>query len=170
MKNIALIGFQACGKTSVGQELSRYLKCPFIDTDRLIEAHHSGWICSDIFKTYGETYFREQETLAIQELNPSTKTIIATGGGSLLNPANGLYLKQHSHLIYLKISLSILKERILKRRPLPAYLDLVDPEGSFTAIYQERAALYEHWADAVVDVAEQTPKEICDLIGERYGF
>ena len=37
MRNIVLIGMPGCGKTKVGEELSRRLKMPLVDTDQLVE-------------------------------------------------------------------------------------------------------------------------------------
>lgn len=168
--NFTLIGFQACGKTTIGNALSNHFKRTFVDTDRLIEKHHPGLVCSQIFHTFGEVYFRELESVVIEDLNQLQNTIIATGGGCLVNPDNGFKLQEHSTLIYLKIPFAMIKERIFKRPKLPAYLDPSDPHGSFVKIFQERSALYEHWADDVIHLNQHTPEQICQQIGERYGL
>ena len=53
MKNIILIGFMACGKSSVGRRLSQAIDLEFLDTDSLIE-QKAGTSISDIFSTQGE--------------------------------------------------------------------------------------------------------------------
>ena len=53
MKNIILIGFMGCGKTSVGKRLAQTMGCEFLDTDELIELKQQRSI-REIFETDGE--------------------------------------------------------------------------------------------------------------------
>lgn len=151
--NVALIGFQGCGKTTLGAKLARCLNRPFLDTDHLIESYHSGLNCSQIFRQFGESYFRQLEGQVIDQLEQQKNVVIAIGGGSLLQETNRLSLKKHSDLFYLKTPMRIVKERIWSRSQLPAYLDVADPHGSFHRLYQERAELYAQLADQVVELS-----------------
>ena len=49
-KNIVLIGFMGCGKSTVGIKLSWKFKMPVIDTDKLIE-RNAGVSISQIFES-----------------------------------------------------------------------------------------------------------------------
>ena len=60
-KNIVLIGMPGCGKTRVGEVLSRRLKMPLVDTDHLVETRTERSI-PDIFARDGEAAFRDLET------------------------------------------------------------------------------------------------------------
>lgn len=151
-KSLALIGFQACGKTTLGRLLAEKLKCSFEDTDRLIEQFHPGLTCRDIFQHFGSDYFRHLESLAIASLKYQLPMVLATGGGSLHLVENREKLKAHCTLIYLKTRPDILKERIWQRKHLPAYLKSADPHQDFVQVYQERVSVYEAWADYTLEM------------------
>jgi shikimate kinase len=149
-KSLTLIGFQACGKSTLGKLLADYLQRPFIDSDKWIEKKHPSLSCCEVFTKFGVDYFREVESQIIFSLKYKPPIVLATGGGSLLKPCNGEYLQKNSLLIYLKTDPSILKERIWQRERLPAYLEGGDPHQAFIRIYEERIAIYEKWANLSV--------------------
>ena len=57
-KNIVLIGMMGSGKSSIGKILSKKLSLNFIDIDKKIEESEKLTV-SEIFKKYGEDYFRK---------------------------------------------------------------------------------------------------------------
>lgn len=61
VKNIILIGYMGCGKSTVGQCLAKMLDFTFVDTDAFIETQQQRTI-SDIFAIEGEEKFRQLET------------------------------------------------------------------------------------------------------------
>jgi shikimate kinase len=61
MKNIVLTGFMGAGKTTVGKALAKMLHMKLVDVDEEIEISQKMTI-NDIFKIYGEPYFRDIET------------------------------------------------------------------------------------------------------------
>ena len=65
--NIVLIGFMGAGKTTVGRWISQNVNMKYIDTDDYIEAGQNMTI-KDIFANYGEEFFRDLETKALEEL------------------------------------------------------------------------------------------------------
>ena len=71
MKNIILIGFMGCGKSTVGIKLSYRLRRALEDTDKLIEKEE-GRTISEIFATDGEPYFRTLETECLKKLIQTT--------------------------------------------------------------------------------------------------
>jgi len=84
---LVLTGFMATGKTEVGRLLARRLGRPFVDTDGLVETAAR---CSvaQIFAGDGEAYFRRLERDAVEEACAVPDAVIATGGGTLLDPDN----------------------------------------------------------------------------------
>lgn len=152
--HLALIGFQACGKTTWGKQLASFFQCPFTDIDALIQTFHPSLSCREIFQTFGREHFRHLEQRVVKELerNLRGRGIIATGGGTLICEKNALSLKQHSYLIYLKTSLPVLRERILKKESLPAYFEQKEPEKALQDLYAERTVLYEQWADITLEM------------------
>lgn len=151
--NIALIGFQCSGKTTLGAELAKCLNKQFIDTDQLIEIAHSPLTCRDIHLSQGEKKFREIEkeilTKALEEFD---NWVFSLGGGTLLHPHNGKQIKQSCTIIYLKTSPLILKQRIRGKSGIPSFLDPNDFENSFQMAYEKRTKDYELWADYIIEM------------------
>ena len=100
IRNLALIGFMATGKSSVGQLVAAPLAYRFVDTDALIEAR-LGKTISEIFAQEGEARFRECEQQLVSEMNHWTQTVIATGGGLAAHANNLSSLKQHALVVCL---------------------------------------------------------------------
>ena len=66
-KNIILIGYMGCGKTTVGKSLARLESAIFLDTDERIE-EKQGRTISEIFAQDSEKAFRDMETAYLKEL------------------------------------------------------------------------------------------------------
>ncbi len=87
--NIFLYGPPASGKTTLGKRLAEAIGWRFIDLDEAI-VQTAGRPIREIFATDGEPAFRklEGETLVRAVEESGANTIVALGGGTLLNPAN----------------------------------------------------------------------------------
>ena len=81
-KNIILCGFMGCGKSTIGNLLSKKMGMAFIDLDAYIEKKENKSV-SQIFADSGEEYFRQLERDAVKELAYKKSVILATGGGTL---------------------------------------------------------------------------------------
>lgn len=150
-KNIVLIGFMGCGKTSVGRKLSIMLKREFIDTDDFI-IKREGMSISEIFKAKGEPYFRELERELCKRYSQPKSKIIATGGGIIKNSENIKNLKKGGTMVYLKstpkqIAINL---RYDNSRPL---LQVPNKEEKIAQLMKERQGLYEGCADKTIDVS-----------------
>ncbi|MBI4743616.1 MAG: shikimate kinase [Actinobacteria bacterium] len=158
MKNIVLVGFMGCGKSTVGKKLAQKLKRKFIDTDALIEEKTRKRI-KDIFKRIGETAFRQAETEVIKEIEDFDNVVIACGGGAVLRNRNVKSLKKNGIIIYLKADPSILFNRVkhTNKRPL---LNTRHPEEQFYKIFSKRAEIYENIADIIVEAEEELDKVV----------
>jgi len=87
-RRIVILGFMACGKTTVGEEVARQLECGFVDLDRFIR-DREGRSASQIITEDGEPAFREVETLALRDVLQNRDVhVIALGGGTWTIPAN----------------------------------------------------------------------------------
>lgn len=100
MKNIVLTGLRGSGKTSLGKVLAKKLKWDFIDMDELIEKQEKMKI-SEIVEKHGWEHFRNLEKEAAAKIGQMEKTIISTGGGTIIDPENEKSLKQNGRIIYL---------------------------------------------------------------------
>lgn len=119
-KNIVLIGFMGCGKTTLGRILARKIGVKFLDTDYQIEKRLMMKV-GEIFSTLGEEYFRKVESDVIRNIANGFYGVVSTGGGSVLNKSNVKYLKSSGKLIYLRSSAENIfynLKRSTKERPL----------------------------------------------------
>ena len=101
--SIILIGMMGSGKTSVGKILANHLKFSFIDTDLEIENQENKTI-NQIFKVYGEPYFRMLEKNLLKNLN-KYNFVISTGGGFPIFNDNMSQLLNLGTTIFLETSL-----------------------------------------------------------------
>jgi len=138
--NIVLTGFMGTGKTAVGRHLAAELHTKFVDVDMLI-AEKAGRSIKDIFTGDGEAAFRKQESALIQELSGQDKTVIATGGGALLDSANRDKLSKNGVLVCLTARTGTLLERLKDdlTRPL---LQGESLEARVERLMSERQAIY----------------------------
>lgn len=118
-KNICLVGLMGSGKTHVGKILSKELGLRFIDTDILVEKKMNMTI-NEIFKEYGEKYFRDIEEKIVNSALVKSNCIVSLGGGSILSNLTRKNLKKYCYTIFLNINIEILYNRIKnsKKRPL----------------------------------------------------
>ena len=94
--NFILIGFKRAGKTTLGRKMAAHWGLKFIDTDDLIAPD-----CRLFFEENGEEAFRAKERSVIQNLRGIQHTIIATGGGAVLDKESAAHLKQLGRIFYL---------------------------------------------------------------------
>jgi len=160
-KNIVLVGFMGCGKTTVGKLLALALGYEFVDTDHLVVDNEKMDI-SFIFQNKGEQYFRKVESIALGQAMDQSDHVVATGGGIVTNPENSPILKQ-GVVVYLEGSPKQIYNNIKddKSRPL---LQERDVYRKICSMLEERQKLYQQIADYTVEIDEKTPQEICKLI------
>lgn len=168
MSNIILIGFKNCGKTTVGKLLAKLLAKKLIDIDELLEKtyakQYNNYLSTcDIYKKLGKERFRQLETYAINTLTNTKNSIIATGGGSVINENNAKIIKNLGTIAYLDASLETIEQRIFTK-PLPAFLDTKSPHATFIKLYNDRKIIYENLADFIIDTENLTPAQIAAKI------
>lgn len=166
MKNIILIGFMACGKSSVGRRLSQAIDLEFLDTDSLIE-QKTGTSISDIFSTQGEPAFRTMETECLKELinREGGAFVLSVGGGLPIREENRRLLSQIGTVIYLRVTPDTVFMRVRndKSRPL---LQTTNPRGRIMDMMNARKQFYEDAADYVLEADNKSFEAIIDEIKE----
>lgn len=168
--NIILFGFQNCGKTTTGKMLAKKLAMRFIDIDCIIETlyeqkYGKKLSVREIYKVLGKEGFRGLEKEAILLLTDIDNTVIATGGGSVLNQDNVEALKQIGTLVYLKTAKAIIKDRMFSKQ-LPEFLAGADPEQEFEKMYNTRKVIYENVADVVINADGEMEQVVEKIIQE----
>jgi len=148
-RNLYLIGPMGSGKTAVGRELARALGKQFFDSDAEIEKR-TGVDIPFIFQKEGEPKFRERERDVLSELTSLDGVVVATGGGSILDPTNRERLSATGTVIYLKTGVQeqLRRTRNTRNRPL---LETEDPRAVLERLAAVRDPLYEAIADITVD-------------------
>src|SRR5262245_45197140 len=134
----------ATGKTEVGRRLARVLGRPFVDIDGLVEAA-AGRRVAEIFAAEGEARFRELERAAVAEACQVPDAVVATGGGTLLDPDNRRQLAAAGPIVCLAASPEDIARRVGRStsRPLLAGRNGAgDRLGRIRALLAERAPAY----------------------------
>lgn len=111
------------GKTYSGNLLAMKYKNRFIDLDDVIE-DSIGMVIPDIFKKYGEPYFRKKEAELLRTISLEQDIIIGCGGGAPCFEDNILYMKYHGKVIFLDTPLDVIYSRLIldrENRPLLKY-------------------------------------------------
>jgi shikimate kinase len=129
-RNIYLVGFSGSGKSTVGRRLARQLRYAFVDTDEIIE-RQSGRSIAAIFDEEGEPAFRAWERKVVVSLAPVTtgRTVIALGGGALLDARNRRAVLSSGLVVYLSCSVRELARR-LQAQPMRPLLTSQRPSPS----------------------------------------
>ena len=133
---VILAGFMGTGKTEVGRRLARSLGWTFVDTDALVESA-AGRSVSALFAEEGEPVFRAREREAVAQACTLNATVVAVGGGALLDPENRRRLLAAGPVVCLRASPRELVRRLGTARDRP----LLNGDG--TASEQERLARIE---------------------------
>jgi len=174
-KNLVLVGFMGCGKSTVGRELHRRLNYPLIDTDHEIETRTGKSIKQIFAGPGGEPEFRDMETALLHELadtaTDGARRIISTGGGICGREENRKILRRLGYVVWLHAPIDVIIERTSKNQDRPL-LNTEDPAGRIRTLMQEREPLYREASHLDIDTTGLDFKEISVGILEsaRYFF
>ena len=118
-KNIVFLGMMGSGKSSIGFLVSKKLKLDFFDVDNYLENKLNMKI-TNIFKSKGEKFFREQEEKITLNILKKKNIVVALGGGAFINKnIRNEVLKNHLSF-WLNLNTDIILKRIKNnnKRPL----------------------------------------------------
>jgi shikimate kinase len=161
---IFLIGMMGAGKSTVGRLLARRSGFEFVDCDRELEAR-SGVTIATIFELEGEEGFRRRESALIDELTQRPRTVLATGGGAILNEENRRHLRERGVVIYLRATIDEIVRRTQKDRARPL-LQTPDRRARITQLLAERESLYTQTAHVIVQSNAGNPNRLAAKLME----
>lgn len=162
---IVLCGFMGCGKTTIGKLVAEKLGYHFIDMDEFITSKQ-GKTVNQIFDDYGEDYFRKLELNAATELSNLSNTVIATGGGAVMNiKVVETFHKENIKIIFIDTPFYVIMQRIKNDNTRP--LLLKSNSDSFKRLYEYRYNYYVNRSDIVISSSENQPCDLANIIVDK---
>lgn len=184
MKDISLIGFMGCGKSSVGKALASLLpECRLIDLDTYIE-EKQGKNIPEIFNEYGEAAFRRMEREALEGIfsdQNRPRAILSLGGGTVTSERCRQLIRRHTDCFYLRATTGTLLDNLEGHSEGRPMLSTAQPvEATSTEVSSEREVLrhrieslmqtrspqYIATAHHIIDINSQTFAQIAEIIKE----
>lgn len=160
-RNIVLTGFMGTGKSTVGRIIAEQLGWRFVDADDEIEERFGP--IERIFALEGEGGFRSKERQVALDLAESERTVIATGGGMLLDSELAQRFSASGVIFCLRAEPDAILERVLAdvqvTRPL---LDGDDPAARIRELLRDRERAYAAFTQVSTD--EKSPTQVADEI------
>lgn len=144
--NIVLIGMPGVGKSTIGVILAKILGYHFLDSDLVIQERENRRLHQIITQEGTEGFLRiENEVNASLDVE---RTIIATGGSAIYGKEAMEHLKEIGQVVYLKADYTTISKRLgnLEKRGVA-----LKQGQTLKDLYDERTALYEKYADVIVD-------------------
>ena len=161
---IYLVGFMAAGKTTVARAMASRLGWRAEDVDELIEARERLTV-ADIFARQGEPYFRAAEREMIRLLLPLRHAIVATGGGTFMDPDTRQTLNLDGTTVWLDVPFDVLLGRLPAdgRRPLAA------DRQQLERLYAMRQTAYAQ-AHVRIEAGTARAEDVADRVLDRLGL
>jgi shikimate kinase len=157
---IYLVGFMAAGKTTVARALAARLGWPAEDLDELIEARERRTV-ADIFARSGEPYFRTLEREILRLLLPLRHVVVATGGGTFMDPENRAAINMDGVSIWLDVPF----EEVLARLPADGRRPMAADRTQMERLFAMRQTAYAN-ARLRIDARAARPEEVAERIIE----
>lgn len=139
--NLYLVGFMGTGKTTVGRAVAHKLGFLALDSDHEIE-RIQGKPIPDIFAQQGEPAFRAMEREFIERGHPAERTLVACGGGLVVQPGMLDLLKGKGVVVCLHASLDTILARTARHKNRPL-LAVEDPMERIRTLYAQREPIYK---------------------------
>ena len=160
---VYLVGFMAAGKSSLARELARRLDWQVEDVDERIEARERRPIAA-IFAADGETYFRAVERAVLQELLPPRHVVVATGGGTFVDPELRALMKSDGAVFWIDAPIG----QIVDRLPRDGSRPLAATRAQLEALYESRRLAYAQ-AHVRLDASRSSVGDLADQVVEWLG-
>ena len=155
-----LIGMPGSGKSCMGRAVAGKVKLKNIDSDVLIQKNE-GKKLFELIEELGVEGFKTLEEKTLTEFSEDN-VILSTGGSAVYYDTAMKHLKELGKIVYLKVDLNTIKERIgdYSKRGI-----VLKPGQSIDDLYRERCVLYEKYADFTINCSGKAfPKYHAQLI------
>ena len=157
-KNIFLIGFMGCGKSTMARLLSEETGMELVEMDETIEKEENRTI-NEIFATDGEQYFRDLESELVVRIADKGGMIVSCGGGAILREENVANMKKNGTIVYLSATPETIYERVRHSTNRPLLNGNMNVEY-ISELMSKRVDKYENAADIILCVDGKTKDEV----------
>jgi shikimate kinase len=162
--HVALVGFMAAGKSTIGARVARALEREFIDTDAMIAREHGP--IPEIFARLGEPAFRAFEFEAAQRAFRGEPRIVSLGGGALSYEPTRVLVASSAVRVYLDASPATILQRVRRSRTVRPLLGASPTPEAIEALLAARLPYYLA-AEIVVPVDGRRIAQITRDLVER---
>lgn len=162
--HVALIGFMAAGKSTIGRRVARELGVAFVDTDASIVDRYGP--IPEIFAKVGDAGFRLKEFELVQAALEGPPAVIALGGGAVTHEPTRRLLAERTVRVFIDVPVQTLLARLRRSRVArPMLGERVDPER-MQKLWDSRAPLYRE-AEITVAAARGSQAALAREIATR---
>ncbi|SFN07362.1 shikimate kinase [Thermodesulforhabdus norvegica] len=165
---IALVGYRATGKTTLGALVARRINWSFVDMDEMLTGRFGMSISSWVSK-HGWDSFRKQESALLQELSQKRNLVVATGGGIVEDPKNRTLLRNAFFVFWLRAQPREISRRLVNdssstnNRPSLTGMGITE---EVETVLKRREPFYRSVAHAVIDTDDSDPTGLADRVIE----
>ena len=157
--DVVLVGLPGSGKSAVGRRLAHRHEARFVDLDETIEKA-AGRSIPQIFAERGEAGFRALARQAVLDLGPADpdaaiRTVVATGGGTVVDPRNRWALYRGRLPVWLDVRPEVLAQRLRRSPNVRPLIAGRDPMGAIRDLSRDRERFYSaaHRLNGVAELA-----------------
>ena len=158
--NITLIGMPGSGKSYIGKRLAARLGFDLIEIDPMIEAEFNLPLQGVVDMLGSDAFIKKEEEIIITNTTNIDTSVISPGGSVVYSKATMEHLQKISKVIYLKVSLKTIKQRIGE---IPRGIVNIHG-GTIEDIFKERISLYEQYASFVVNGEKESEEIISEIL------
>jgi XRE family aerobic/anaerobic benzoate catabolism transcriptional regulator len=165
-RHVALLGLRGAGKSTVGPLVAQRLGRPFVELDGRIEAA-TGLQLSELFVVHGESYYRQAERQALEQMVQSHEPcVLAVGGGLVTEPASFALLRSRTLTVWLRAEPKDHWQRVLTQGDTRPMADNDRAFADLRRLLAARAPFYRQ-ADVTVDTSGRAVAAVADDLAER---
>ncbi|MEW4570744.1 shikimate kinase [Tautonia sp. JC769] len=160
---IALVGYRATGKSTVGRLVAARLGWAFEDADEALE-RRIGRSIARVFAEEGEAAFRDLEQATLADLTARSGLVLASGGGAVLREANRDALRRFGFVVWLSARPETLVDRLRSDpadRPALTTAGLLDEVAT---LLRQREDYYRSVADARIEVDGRSAEQVAEAV------
>jgi shikimate kinase len=133
------------------------------DLDAMIEAEE-GRSIAEIFEHEGEEAFRGREGRLLERVLDSGVSVVACGGGVVVDPANRSLLRERCRVVWLRISPETAAARLAGQTGTRPLLAGRQPAARLTELLSEREGSYRATAHAEIETSHLEIGAVADAV------